>query len=68
MNEQWSKYKIHRDIINYLIRAVERQYYQDQLIKQLVKIPIVWGAIDLELQSQIWLKSQIFRFYPTGNA
>ena len=34
MNEQWSKYKIHRDRLNYLIRAVERQYYKDQLIKR----------------------------------
>ena len=33
----------------------------------LVKTPIVLGAIDLDLQGQIWLKRQIFRFYHTWN-
>ena len=42
MNEQWSKYKIHRDRLNYLIRAVERQYYRDQLIKHKSNLNKSW--------------------------
>ena len=45
MNEQWSKYKTYRNRLNYLIRAAERQYYQDQISKHKSNLKKSWQII-----------------------
>ena len=42
MNEQWSKYKTYRKRLNYLIRAAERQYNQDQISKHKSNLNKSW--------------------------
>ena len=45
MNEQWSKYKSYRNRLSYLIRAAERQYYQDQISKHKSNLKKSWQII-----------------------
>ena len=45
MNEQWSKYKTYRNRLSYLIRAAERQYYQDQISKHKSNLKKSWQII-----------------------
>ena len=45
IDEQWSKYKIYRKNLYHLIRATERQYYQDQLTKHKSNLKKSWQII-----------------------